>query len=171
VGGSIKPKVTIVNNSNVPLTNVSLLLDVAGVTVREFVNTSIPAGSSLQHTVRFELPGSRGVDYFCAEAEVEDISVLDNKVCLNLENNLTSLTPYPNPANDIISVEWISNDESNVTIMLVNAMGREVKKYEVKSQLGFNPLLIDTGGMSSGIYLVRIQHKGLSKVYRIVVNK
>jgi PKD repeat protein len=170
-GGSIKPKVTIVNNSNVPLTNVSLLLDVAGVTVREFVNSSIPAGGSLQHTVRFELPGSQGVDYFCAEAEVEDISVLDNKVCLNLEKSLTSLTPYPNPAADLISVEWISNDESNVTITLVNAMGREVKNYEVQSQLGFNPLLIDTAGMSSGVYLVRIQHKGLSKVYRIVVNK
>lgn len=171
VGGSIKPRVTIVNHSNVPLTNVTLLLDLAGVTVREFVNSSIPAGGSLQHTVRFELPGSQGVDYFCAEAEVEDISVLDNKVCLNLDNTLTSLSPYPNPATDIISFEWISNDESNVTITLVNAMGREVKKYEVQSQIGFNPLLIDTAGMSSGIYLVRIQHKGLSKVYRVVVQK
>jgi PKD repeat protein len=169
VGGSIKPRVTIVNHSNVPLTNVSLLLDVAGVTVREFVNTSIPAGGSLQHTVRFELPGSQGVDYFCAEAEVEDISVLDNKVCLNLENTLTLLSPYPNPATDIISLEWISNDESNVTVTLVNAMGREVKKYEVQSQRGFNPLVIDTAGMSSGVYLVRIQHKGLSKVYRVVI--
>jgi PKD repeat protein len=169
--GSIKPKVTIVNNGNIPLTNVSLLLDVGGVTVREFVNSSIPAGGSLQHTVRFELPSSQGVEYFCAEAEVEDVSVLDNKVCLTLENILTTLTPYPNPTSDIISAEWISNDGGNVTLTLVNAMGREVKKLKVQSQPGFNSRVIDTAGMSPGIYLVRIQHRGLSKVYRVVVQK
>jgi hypothetical protein len=169
--GTVKPMLTISNNGNVTLNNLALFFDISGSVVREYIGVSIPPQSSLDYVVKFELPPSASMKYFCVEADIEDQQDFDNKVCLNIENSFSAFTPYPNPATDKIHIEWISNESGKVTVTLINSLGREVRNFELEASEGFNPLILDTNGLSKGTYLVRISFKGISKTYKILVSQ
>jgi PKD repeat protein len=168
---TIKPEVTILNNSNVPISNVVLRIDVDGrSSLRELVSTPIGMGGNLTYTMPFEIYDPALLKFICVSAELtNDSNELDNRICETIENNSFYIPPYPNPAKEQVNVEFISNSESRTTLRLTNSFGSEMLAYEFESQRGFNRLPIQVSSIPSGVYLLTVEQVGLRKTYRIII--
>lgn len=166
-----KPAVTIFNRGNVPLINLALLLNMSGPVIREHVNSIISPNTSYRHVLSFEIPTASNIDYFCIEAEVTDITPNDNNVCLSLEQSFISFPPYPNPSKGSFQLDWIMHEAGVVNLTVMNSMGQEERVLQIESVEGLNPLIIETQGLSSGVYFVKIKYQHFTKVYRVFVSE
>jgi PKD repeat protein len=169
--GSFKPAVTIFNNSNVPINNISLLIDLTGSVIRERVNYLIMPNTSYRYVFSFEFLLEDGTDYFCIEAEVDDPTPLDNRVCMNFEQPITLFPPYPNPTKGEMQVDWIMKEDGIVNLTLVNNMGQEVRNAQVNSIEGLNPFRLDSKGLVTGTYFLKIKFQHFTKVYRVFISE
>ena len=167
--GSLKPAVTIYNHGNTPVNNLGLLVDVSGPVIREYVSTTILPGTSYRHVLEIDIPDPDQLDYLCIEADIEDVSPQDNQVCQNIEKIFITLPPYPNPTNGELHIDWILNEDGVVNVSVINSMGQAMEDFSVNSSEGLNPITLETAGMSSGVYLIRLNYKSSTRVYRVFV--
>lgn len=77
------------------------------------------------------------------------------------EINDDDIRIYPNPANDFISIE-IENDEKAISIEIVNNLGVTVISSKFKNK-------IDVSGLSSGLYLIRINFEDYIHTEKVVI--
>lgn len=63
---------------------------------------------------------------------------------------------YPNPVNTELNVDIQSNLDGVAIMKVVDAAGRMVKTIEISLQKGKNHTQVDLGGLSDGVYMVRI---------------
>jgi PKD repeat protein len=169
--GSLKPAVTVFNHSNVPISNLALLLDVSGPVIREYLNNTIQPNSSYRHVFQFEFPETNSLNYFCIEVEIDDVSLNDNTTCLGLEQSFIIIAPHPNPGKGVLNINWILNEDGVVNIALLNSMGQSLKSFQVSAQEGLTPFSINTTGLDMGVYFVRINYRHTTKVYRVLISE
>ena len=168
-GNVLHPAVTIFNHGNVPIFNVELLIEAAGIVTEEIVATTILPNSSYRQELSYQIQSENDLNYLCIEANFVDQNPNDNRVCLNMQKPFISFDPYPNPGKGTLHVHWISSEDGFVNLSLMNSMGQEIQSFRVNSSEGLTPFEISTSGLGSGTYLLKIQHKNLTKVYRIFV--
>ena len=79
------------------------------------------------------------------------------------------ITVYPNPVTDKLMVEIRTEENSDLTIQLIDASGRLVKGILYEAIAGSNRLSLDTEklGLPSGIAFVQIITKETTKVFKI----
>jgi hypothetical protein len=69
---------------------------------------------------------------------------------------------YPNPVKDFVTVELQSEVTGTIQVSLFNILGTEVKKWETQSLFnGEQKLRLDLSQLKSGIYILKINKKGL----------
>jgi len=79
------------------------------------------------------------------------------------ENENIEVRIYPNPTNRIIYFELPSN-EKGFSVQLYNILGKHVFEFYINSE----QKQIDISSLSSGIYIAKVQSKGLSKSFKII---
>jgi glucose/arabinose dehydrogenase len=88
------------------------------------------------------------------------VTSTENEINLNdyrLEQN------YPNPFNPTTSIRYNLPEDSDVSIKIYDALGKEVDTIVITSQQkGFYQKIWDAGKFSSGVYLVKMNAKSLS---------
>ena len=94
---------------------------------------------------------------------------LDNTVSLNpLNNQPLSLTIYPNPATNNLSIS-LPNSLPNAVLTILDRLGRTL--YSQKLSSLDTHLNIDVSNLTNGVYFVRIYHKGDYIIKKIIVEK
>jgi len=81
---------------------------------------------------------------------------------------------YPNPANDIIYVNYhLNNFDEAVTIQIHNSLGQVIKSINTTGLEGNNNIEIGVNEMNSGIYTVRIlsHNKTISNNIPLIIEK
>jgi len=98
----------------------------------------------------------------CSDTTTQLIEVLEPAV-LN--------PPYPNPGTGAFTIEWRTSENVPATLLLVDAMGREIRSMEVSSETGINRLTLDITGQPSGLYILRITYLNTIKTYRLMISQ
>ena len=83
-------------------------------------------------------------------------------------------TVYPNPANDLIYVNYyLNNSDKAISIQFYNSLGQVIKTTLSQGIKGTNNLEISTDELSSGIYTIRItsNEKTISNNIPLVIEK
>jgi PKD repeat protein len=168
--GTLRPEITILNNGNVPISNIRLLIDIDNdVRLEEVITATIPVSGLYSYQVPFSFVES-GVKFICVELDVpNDINPLSNRYCSGINSEVVIITPYPNPANSELLVEWIAEQELQTVIRFTSAMGREIADWSVEVVAGLNKLRINTADLPAGLYLVSIDTPASSKVFRVAI--
>ena len=88
-----------------------------------------------------------------------------------VEQEIASLSVYPNPFNEDLHVSWFSTGISNAQIKLFNLNGNEISVLQLTPAYGMNDVRLNnfSSTLSSGIYWVEIQEG--SSISRIKVVK
>jgi len=79
-------------------------------------------------------------------------------------NKGPEVTLYPNPCNNYINVEKITNDANS--IILYNQLGQKVREIELQSKQ--TALIVSTAMLNTGIYTVQIKGPSESKSLRFI---
>jgi len=74
-----------------------------------------------------------------------------------LSNNEIELNTYPNPATDIVTLEFYLKEEQNVSIELKNVLGQSVFSSVSEFNNGSNRFEINMKTLPKGIYLAEVQ--------------
>jgi hypothetical protein len=100
-----------------------------------------------------------GWEYF--NWDITGVEVLNTK---SFENSADSFKIYPNPAQNFITVNSVMNEKVSVTIYDLN--GREV----IKTSLEGKQKSIDIGGITAGIYFMKIIGLENTETIRFIKN-
>ncbi len=93
---------------------------------------------------------------------IPNLETAFNNVANIGDDELASLTLYPNPAQNNIYLNGVSNIES-ATVQIFNVIGKQVLKKQVSSDLSF-----DISSLDSGIYLIKLTLDNTSKTFKII---
>ena len=121
--------------------------------------TNLDAG---EHTFRLKQVDTDGSSSFS--------DPIDVNVGLAGDYNFTT---YPNPVSERATVEFAVKEKEEVTIALYNTLGQRVKTIyrDTPPAEQTRQIALDTDGLSSGLYILRLQSEGVSATQRITVVK
>ena len=170
--GGITPAVTILNRSNIPVTNPVIDYDLSGMSVvREVIPVTIAPNASYRYVSSLILPNLSAPAFVCATVIADDVIPTDNRSCAALENTFLAVQPFPNPVSrqQELTVSWLGVSEGQAVIRLYTLGGQEVLSETVLSVQGYNSVMLNTSRLNEGIYLLRVQVGGQFFSFRIAV--
>ncbi len=87
----------------------------------------------------------------------------------NAQNSANSSVIYPNPASNNAVLAIDMKDNSNVDVIVMNAVGQLVRVTKVQAQVGQNNINIDLKGLAAGIYMVNVKVGNASSTKKLIV--
>jgi len=169
--GTLNANVTVENKGNITITNPEVYLDLSGVTeVKERISGTIPPNQSITSTLTSTiLPDN--LSYACAEVFITgDSNAFDNRECTNLDSEIVFIQPYPNPANDLIYLDWINQDLESLQVIIYNSSGQAVLNQTYSNLLqGLNQVEINVSQLAPGIYLASYSTGNIPHSFRFSV--
>lgn len=83
----------------------------------------------------------------------------------NLNSNLFL---FPNPASDLINLEYLLQTNDNLNISVFNTIGQVIYSTNSKAKAGTNKMTLDISNLSTGIYIVQLQGNTVSKSIKFI---
>jgi len=134
-----------------------------GATDGHMIVTSINNGATF--STLFNYNGS--YDY----AEVNSPANVNTSVSVSELTASEEVKVYPNPANDFLNVAYSLENNSVVTIDVVNMIGERVMSQYVGSQASGNYTdRLDVSNLAAGVYMINVTINGSTNVTRVTVN-
>ncbi len=105
------------------------------------------------------------------EAALDDIELWDEiPTSVNENQNIISLSIYPNPAKDNISIRWNQLSDETLTIQVTDNLGRIVYNITPQSNgKGIHSMNISTVQFDNGIYFLKLIGENTNVVRKITV--
>ena len=75
----------------------------------------------------------------------------------NVRVDGSPLSVYPNPVKNSTNLTYELADASNVSILILDASGKQVKQVEVKGNKGSNVQSLDMSSLANGTYMINVQ--------------
>jgi len=123
-----------------------------------------------EELVRYGYPKDRKINLSKREMYVYDphpksplILEFQQSACKNTNENQnddllkSGVEIFPNPASSSVSVRFAIKEQSNITIKILNFLGKEINEYKFKNlRAGTNTLHLDLSDLQPGIYIGKI---------------
>ncbi len=156
--GLLQMQVTLNNQGNV---DVPLFEKVAEI---------LPGGESRTVVLSTGLSQTSGLQFLCLNLQLENNAPGANEeLCLSLEESTIFTTPYPNPAKDILKLEWIADRVEDMNLSVVNSLGKEMLSISFAGQQGLNSHSLSTQLWQEGLYFVKVQSPSVERTFRIII--
>ncbi len=111
-------------------------------------------------------------DFACAEAPSRG-TIVESGVFTSVDEPLTEkmqLQVYPNPAQEWLNVAIRSPQSADAILGLLSMDGRLLRQQRTRLVNGEQTLLVKTGDLPPGIYLLRVRTQGETMVEKVVVD-
>jgi len=95
--------------------------------------------------------------------EADNVGINENDDVFN------NLSIYPNPADDLLNISFISKESDYVNISLINMTGIEVYKNVAHAKSTVFTNSIDLSDLAKGVYVLRLQSERKDLIRKIVV--
>lgn len=124
-------------------------------TIVNFINCNVVCPSPDQRSFRCYSDNTFGSYSLAASACDFEVSTADN---LNMQN----FQLFPNPAHELINIEFEAKNSDFITLTIVNQLGQKVYSEIFKTGLGKQQKTISVSKLTKGLYIVRIENNKLS---------
>jgi Alpha amylase, catalytic domain/Secretion system C-terminal sorting domain len=75
---------------------------------------------------------------------------------LGVESESIALQVYPNPAREMVKVDWEATSTGETALKMVDAMGREVYQKNLPQIKGVNSTTLSTQNLPKGLYFIQV---------------
>ena len=82
-----------------------------------------------------------------------------------------SVTVFPNPVKDIISIKLISANDNRATVDILDIGGKVVLRMGYPVVSGANLLKMDVGSLKNGIYFIKVTNDDESFMNKVIINR
>ncbi|MDY0334817.1 MAG: C25 family cysteine peptidase [Bacteroidales bacterium] len=111
----------------------------------------------------------RGVND-CGEGAWSEAFVITINDCTGIdETDQSQMSIYPNPANDNFTIRLNGND--NVTLTLVNAIGKTVYSRSDVQVNGTSTTQIDASQLAPGMYFLKVEGSRINTAQKVIIRK
>ena len=111
--------------------------------------------SSLLNYSTYDANPYIGVSYYrLKQTDFDGVFSYSNMVTVNI-NNPNSLSIYPNPTNDIITITGNEYDLKDIKVL--NSLGQDVTRLTKFDKQGKEIVIIDLSALSKGVYIVKTE--------------
>lgn len=117
---------------------------------KELVDLSAYDGMS-DVLIRFRATSGYGNNLFLDDVNIDMALGIDNN------ENALNLAVYPNPATDLVTIDFTSNSAENANVYVVNSLGEVVLNISSWINTGNNSITLNTTDLGDGIYFLNIQ--------------
>jgi len=127
-------------------------------------NTFYPtvAGIGGPYSITYSYTDTKG----CSNSITKQVTVKAS-VGIPMTNSMNGkMIVYPNPANDVIYIEFLEPSHPVVQMRLLNALGARLMSKIISSEKG--TAVVDLSSFSGGVYLLEIISPEISSVTRII---
>ncbi len=98
-----------------------------------------------------------GVNYYRLRmVDLDGSSEVSNTIAVMFTGDGTRMLVYPNPVHDRMNLSMDILGETEVTLHVLDALGRLVMQRRIAVDTGRNELAVDTGILRAGAYFVRV---------------
>jgi hypothetical protein len=135
------------------------------------VGTVKAAGNSSTGRTYQELDLDGGKAYYrIKQVDIEGNFIYTSIIRTNCDRKAIDMVIYPVPARDILNVVIRSDKSLKTRLLLVDGVGRIVRKMDVTLFNGSNTFLFNLEGLASGQYLIRSNAPGVgfNKTFNII---
>jgi PKD repeat protein len=169
--GSFLLLTNIVNNGNVLVQNprIEIRLDNAAI-LQEVVNNSIDPGDAIDYTFATQVSNVNNLSYACVRLLLPNNEALeDTEACITFNTSTALTSPYPNPANNSVTVEWISPADEQVLIAVTDNLGNGIATESISAKQGLNTIVLQTMDWQAGIYYIRLKSASKAHYFRTII--
>jgi hypothetical protein len=103
---------------------------------------------------------------------VNSPATIENTLCTTVGvNNVVNknvISVYPNPASNLLNLEFQSNKLEKVNIEMINLLGEKVFSKTFQTQIGENNIQLEVDKIPSGIYLLQIKGKDNIFIQKVI---
>ncbi len=147
----------------IPLSDNNIFMD------KEIVNlNNLPLGNTLVGYIYGGIESTLENIFFIndgtqSSASNQIFKVFINKSTLGVEeltlsaDNIYNITVYPNPTEDVFSIEFFIPNTNQHFIEVHDMLGRLIKKMKITKPIGRHTIPIDLSGISSGNYILSVK--------------
>ena len=153
--GDVKPKFTIMtdDDGDGTFTAVQTTITTQPIAVNSWVQQTGTYSNDISRQVRIKFSKSGGTDALPTNLKelmyIDDVSLKYNGATLGVsDQDIMSISIYPNPATDLISISGVDNIKSIKVYSILGSLEKEV----------FNTNQIDISELSSGIHLIKVDN-------------
>ncbi|MFB6231977.1 MAG: T9SS type A sorting domain-containing protein [Salinibacter sp.] len=140
-----------------------------------FVESKASGGTTTEaQTYRFTDTGlpyaADRLEYRLRQVDTDGTTHLSKTV--TVERGVTEvqlLGTYPNPARSRATVRYALPEKQEVTLRLYDVLGRQVRTVVQAEKAGRHERTLDTSGLSSGLYFLRLQAGGQTRTQKLTV--
>jgi hypothetical protein len=76
---------------------------------------------------------------------------------INLQHNKVTVSSYPNPASNLLNVNFTLNQKENIAIKMINLEGKIVYQTAEENTVGIVNRQIETSQLANGVYFIQTQ--------------
>lgn len=169
--GSLKVVVTLENRGNTVIRNLPVEINISdNVKLTETIDEAIRPGILYNLVLDYGIQKQKSLQFLCAETELPgDLNPAGDRVCTELGEQVVMRVPFPNPANDLLFLEWIAPEDQVIEFHLTDLFGKTVLRSTVVSVAGLNTNSLNTGDLRAGIYNLTIKTSSSIQTHRILV--
>lgn len=173
----LQTQVYVINNGTLPVNNLEMVLNLGdGKIYREVIEYLAQSQvKDYRFTLEAYIPGGNLPDVICVEAIAPayegntDSDLSNNTVCNTDVENLKLMQPYPNPATEQLTCEFITARNQDITVTLVNSIGGIVYKNTLTDKEGYTKLLINVKDFVQGVYFLQVTDGNEKHSYKVEV--
>ncbi len=160
------------NRSNLPLDNFRLKVQFEDqFPIYQDINRRINDGSTIREDLDFNLSTLMNIDYICfslVSTDFDEEDLRNNEFCLSFRENAQLIEAYPNPTDRYYTFKVVSPSSGEITVTLVDLVGRVQKIFRDNAVTGLNQYELDLVGIEAGVYSLIIQTQTGTLKTRIV---
>lgn len=169
--GSIRVLSRLQNNGNISVQNLVLEIELSnGTRLRETLQESLLGGEQITYQLSTIIGSATDLQFLCLKIVLaNNASEAIQERCVALHTSTALTPPYPNPATDLLVLEWVSAVEETVTVAIINLSGKEVLAESFNAQQGLNTRRLNTQDWQSGLYLVKFKSATADRTFRTII--
>jgi PKD repeat protein len=97
---------------------------------------------------------------------IDDITI-SSSLGVNDKDKANNLIVYPNPADEFVTVKFLTPDIQRVSISIMTLTGIVIKTQEFHSDNG--SIVLNTSGIPSGSYIIKLKTNNIDSIYKLTV--
>ncbi len=145
-----------------------------GQPIQEQWSGELLPGQKASYVFQAKIKVSGTPAYYCITAtpqntDIPDEHPSDNSLCKEYEAKLWVGSIFPNPATAFINIDVILPVNQQISITISDNNGKQLQQSSIKGHRGLNQLKINTIGLSSGAYFLKINNGEEDTIRKLII--
>lgn len=101
---------------------------------------------------------------------IDNIRIVDaNSTSIDEKENTVSLNLFPNPSNGLVTLNYVSNKESLVSVSIINMLGALVYSENGTNKTGVYSYELDLSNLPRGVYMVNVTANNATTTKKLII--